>query len=471
MKKFLAVLLYLAAFYLSGMFVYSDAYAEIPPPPQVSSESVILMDASTGLVLYENDARTQRYPASITKIMTALVVLEHSSDLTERVRFCDDSVWGIPRNSTHIYMDVGETLSVYEALHALMLASANEVSVALAIHVAGSVEEFADLMNRRAAQIGANDTFFVNPSGLPARGHVTTAYDMALIMREAAKNPVFRNIISRARFDIPPTERQPQTRHLLNDNQLIRQGAFFNENVIGGKTGWTTPAGHTLVSYAYHDGRHLIAAVLRAEGNGAFIDTNALFRYGFALPMEYVTVFDSSAYSITTPVFQEIGGSPVEIGRVLLAADRDLAFELPLNWSHYWLRYELSAPETLAPPVMIGDILGRVSVYVQDVRVDEVELTARDAVFAYVPSVIEEDFAPTDVYEIPYFVPEPLFTGRLAFLNNEYILTLAVPLAISCVTMFICFIILATRRRRRARRIFRARRAKFSRYPHYQYKD
>jgi D-alanyl-D-alanine carboxypeptidase len=187
------------------------------------------MDASTGLVLYESEGTTPMYPASITKIMTALIVLEHATNLTERIEFCDDSVWGIPRNSSHIYMDVGETLSIYEALYALMLESANEVSVALAIHIAGSVEEFTDLMNRRAASLGAHDTHFVNPSGLPARGHVTTAYDMALIMREAINNPIFTNIISTRRFDIPPTERQTETRHLLNSHQQIRNGAFYNE--------------------------------------------------------------------------------------------------------------------------------------------------------------------------------------------------------------------------------------------------
>jgi D-alanyl-D-alanine carboxypeptidase (penicillin-binding protein 5/6) len=428
------------------------------------------MDAATGLVLYENEANTQMFPASVTKIMTALVVLEHANDLTERIIFCDEAVWSIPRSSTHISMDVDETLSIYEALYALMLASANEVSVALAIHIAGSVEEFVDLMNRRAVSLGATNTHFENPSGLHARNHVTTAYDMALIMREAINNPIFTNIISSRRFDIPPTERQPETRHILNTNQQIRPGNFFNEHVIGGKTGWTTPAGNTLVTYANHDGRRLIVSVLQGEGTGAYTDTTALLNYGFALEMETVTVFDSSAYSIATPVFQEINGNQTEIGRVRLMSDRDLKFELPRDWSNSWLRYELSVPETLAAPVEIGETVGRVAVYVQNIRVGELPLTARDAVLPYTPPVYDDELENFSGKFFEKFSENEnvFFTGALSFLNNEYVLTLVIPL--SCVTLMISIIAVLTRNKRRIRKMLRMRRARFARYPHYRYK-
>ena len=455
--------------------VYAEEM-EIPPLPDYSAGAVVLMDAVTGLVLYGMEENTPMYPASITKVMTALVVLEHTNDLTERITFCNEAVWGIPRNSSLIYMDVGETLSIYEALYALMLESANEVSVALALHIAGSVEEFADLMNRRAAQIGAVNTNFVNPSGLPARGHITTAYDMALIMREAVRNPIFVNVISSVRFDIPPTERQPETRHLLNSNRMIRSGNFHNEDVVGGKTGWTTAAGNTLVSYAYNNGRRLIATVLQGAGSGAFTDTSALFRFGFALPMEEVTVFDASAYSVSVPVEQEIFGNLTEIGRVRLIAENDMKFELPPDWSSSWLRYELSVPETLSPPVEQGTVVGRVAVYVQNVRVGEETLISRDAVFPYTSASTEyaqvAHHSPVDVlaYEPTLAYPQ-IFTGALSFLNNEYVLTLAVPLSLSLVTLSISLFLVATREKRRMRRMLRQRRTKFNRYPHYRYKS
>jgi D-alanyl-D-alanine carboxypeptidase (penicillin-binding protein 5/6) len=449
----------------------TSVYAQEVPQPQYTAGAVVLMDAATGLVLYENEANTPMYPASITKIMTALVVLEHVTDLSERITFCDNCIWSIPRNSSHIYMDVGETLTVEEALHALMLESANEVSVGLAKHVAGSTEEFADLMNRRAAVLGAENTRFVNPSGLPAREHVTTAYDMALIMREAVQNPDFVNIISARRFDIPPTERQTETRHLLNSNRQIHPGAHYNESVIGGKTGWTTAAGNTLVSYAAKDERRLIVTVLQGEGSGAYADTAALLDYGFALPMETVTVFDSSAYSVAVPVLQEINGNPTEIGRVKLQSDTDLEFELPHGWSHSWLRYELSVPETLKPPILSGETLGRVAVYVQNIRVGETVLTARDTVFEYVPLAEEsgEETAPAypAAYEQEAF---QFFTGNFAFLNNEYVLTLIVPLILSGITLAVSTIAVLTRHKRRLRRMLKTRRARFARYPHYRYK-
>jgi len=464
------LVLYLLAVQITSVYGYE---AEIPAKPEYTAGAVVLMDAATGLVLYESAGRERMYPASVTKVMTAMVVLEQASDLTERIEFCDYAVWSIPRNSSHIYMDVGETLSIYEALYALMLESANEVSVALALHIAGSVEEFTDLMNRRAAQIGAVDTNFVNPSGLPAREHFTTAYDMSLIMREAVQNPIFANIISSVRFDIAPTERQPETRHLLNFNQMIRPGTFYNEAVIGGKTGWTTPAGNTLVTYAYQNGRRLIATVLQGVGSGAFTDTSALLRYGFALPMEYVTVFDSAAYSVTVPVKQEIGGNMTEIGRVRLAASNDLTFELPHGWSNSWLRYELSVPETLAPPVLTDATLGRVAVYVQNIRVGEVTLTSQDSVFAYTPGY---DYAETvyepapEIYPAEIYDPFQIFTGALSFLNNEYVLTLIIPLTLSLLTLSISFFVVATRHKRRLRRMLRQRRTRFDKYPHYRYK-
>jgi D-alanyl-D-alanine carboxypeptidase (penicillin-binding protein 5/6) len=466
LKKFFAFLLYLFVTQITSVYAH-----EIPPVPVYTSGAVVLMDAATGLVLYESEANTQMYPASITKIMTALLVLEHELNLTERIVFCDDSVWGIPRNSSHIYMDVGETLSVYEALYALMLESANEVSIALAIHVAGSVEEFVDLMNRRAISLGAVNTHFVNPSGLPARGHVTTAYDMALIMREAVNNPIFTNIISTRRFDIPPTERQTETRHLLNSHQQIRNGTFYNERVIGGKTGWTTAAGHTLVTYANHDGRRLIVSVLQGEGASAYADTTALLDYGFALPMENVTVFDASTYAISVPVLQEINGNQTEVGRVRLMSDTSLNFNLPPDWSHSWLRYEVVAPETLVPPVNENESLGRVAVYVQNLRVGDVPLTARDTVYAYTPPVYSDE--PQNEVPSRVFVfknSNEIFTGYLSFLNNEYVITLAIPLAISFATLLFALIAALTRNKRRLRRILRSRRTHFSRYPHYRYK-
>jgi hypothetical protein len=195
--------------------------------------------------------------------------------------------------------------------------------------------------------------------------------------------------------------------------------------------------------------------------------------FGFSLPMEDVTVFDASLYSVTVPVEQEIGGNMVEIGRVTLAATEDLTFALPHGWSHSWLRYELSVPETLAPPVQADTAVGRVAVYVQNIRAGEVTLTAQDSVFAYIPGYEYEAlyYTPLELY-LPEIPPRPeVFTGALSFLNNEYVLTLAIPLSLSLPTLAISFFVVATRHKRRLRKMLRQRRTRFNRYPHYRYKE
>jgi len=458
MKIFFAISLVL---YLLTVQNTSVSAQEVESP-MYSAEAVVLMDATTGLVLYGHEGNTPMYPASITEIMTALIVLEQNSDLDERIEFSHHAIWSIPRNSSHIAMDEGETLTIYEALHGLMLESANEVSIALAEHTAGSVEAFVDLMNRRAVSLGAVDTHFTNPSGLPGAGHVTTAYDMSLIMREAVRNPVFVNIISTNRFDIPPTERQPEVRQLLNDNRMIRPGTHFNEYVVGGKTGWTQAAGNTLVTYATDGNRRLIATVLRGDGAAAFTDTTALFNYGFALPFETTTVFDAETYAISVPVLQSINGAYTEIGTANIRAEQSLTFDLPPGFDATWLRYELHTPETLTAPVLLNDNVGLVEVYVQNVRVGSVPLRAQEAVLPYVPPA--EYYAETIYEPIAETVYGYIYNTRISFLDNEYILTLAIPLAISAVTLIVATIAYFTRRKRRMRN---ALYSKYARYPHY----
>ena len=448
----------------------------VVPPPRYTSASVVVIDADTGLVLYGSEHNTQFYPASITKIMTALLVLEHIQDLSERIEFSDNAIWSIPRNSSHIAMDVGETLTVYQALYGLMLSSANEVSIALAEHVAGTVDAFADLMNRRAASLGAVNTHFVNPSGLPATGHVTTAYDMALIMREAVRHPIFVDIINTRRFTIPPTERQNYTRELLNTNRLIHPGSYFNEWVIGSKTGWTHAAMHTLVTYAERDGRRLIISALRGEAGGPFRDTLALMSFGFSMPFEEKLVFEAATYIRMVPVYQNINGTPLNIGYVTLRAGEDLHFMLPVDFDTRELRFDLSVPERIAPPVIAGDSLGSVAVYVQNVRAGEIELVAQNLVLA-LPSSPDEsgagggesaDVSTTAGYPQPDGYYPSLAAYPTPLWGNEYLLTLALPIAVSALTLIISMIIVLINRRRRLRKITQRRYARYSRM--YRYK-
>jgi len=436
------------------------------------------MEASTGMILYSTNADEIKYPASITKIMTALIVLEHTTDFDERISFSDRAVFSIPRNSSHIAMDVGETLTVYEALYGLMLESANEVSLALAEHVAGSIEDFVDLMNRRARALGAYNTYFANPSGLPGAGHVTTAYDMALIMREAIRHPLFVDIIRARRFDIPPTERQPDVRALRNTNRLIHEGPLFNESVIGSKTGWTTAAGHTLVTYAQHNGRRLIVSVLGGDTPGTFIDTTALLDYGFAIPFEPTQIFDAAANTPSVPVFQTIADTRTEVGRVPLKARDNIYFSLPPQFDTSLLRYEFFIPQGLAPPIEEGTVLGSVAVYIDNFRAGSASLRATVSVPEYIPASVETletyaiegsgAYAPSYQNLDFYSYGNENYDYVASFWTREILLTLTVPIAVSAITLIISLVVHFAKRKSRMRRKLHAR---YARYPdYYRYK-
>ncbi|MGB9802564.1 D-alanyl-D-alanine carboxypeptidase family protein [Desulfofundulus sp.] len=246
--------------------------------PQTLAKAALLMDARNGQVLYQKSATLPMYPASTTKILTAIIALEHS-----RL----DDVVTVPREATlvegsSIGLQEGERLTMEDLLYALLLSSANDAAVAIADHVAGSVPAFAALMNQKARSIGARASNFQNPSGLPDPRHYTTAYDMALITRYAMQNPTFRAIVSTRFKQIhrPDADRSkgPPQEHLWNHNRLLSR----YEGAIGVKTGYTVEAGQCLVAAAQRDGRELIAVVLNSQGSAVYSDVQALLDYGFS---------------------------------------------------------------------------------------------------------------------------------------------------------------------------------------------
>ncbi|MCL2407999.1 MAG: serine hydrolase [Oscillospiraceae bacterium] len=274
--------------YVNGLLGYMSAefltFVAVRPAgsPMYMAGSATVMEAVTGEVLYGAEQHTTRYPASVTKIMTALLVLEHTEDLSELITFSESAV-DIPWYASRMGMQAGDTMTVSDALYALMLVSANEVAWALAEHVSGSIEEFVDQMNLRAESLGARNTRFVNPCGLPGTDQYTTSYDMALIMREAIRHPVFTRIIATTHAYIPSAESYADPRPIRNTNRLIQHDSpEFNELVTGGKTGFTNAAQHTLVTYAEWEGRSIIVSVLYVPHRGAiFSDTATLLAHVF----------------------------------------------------------------------------------------------------------------------------------------------------------------------------------------------
>jgi D-alanyl-D-alanine carboxypeptidase len=229
--------------------------------------------------------------------MTGLLALENG-DLTSTVTFSENAIWGIERDSTHIALDVGEQLTLEQALYATLVVSANEAAMGVAEHIGGSIENFADMMNEKAAELGCVNTHFVNPNGLHDDNHYTCAYDMALITREAIKLDKFREITSTTYYEIPPTNLQEETRYLYQDNKLIKENSdYYYEPCIGGKTGFTDQALGTLVAWAEQDGRTLICVVMHTKPTKCtYTDATALFKYCFS-NMSYQYPFSDFEFS------------------------------------------------------------------------------------------------------------------------------------------------------------------------------
>lgn len=257
----------------------TDSIEGWPEGPKIEAESAILMDVVTETVLYSKNADKKQYPASITKIMTALLGCENL-DMSADLVVSESAAYGIEAGSSSIYADTGEEFTVHEAMMAVMLESANEMSLAIAEEVSGSSKKFVELMNERAAQLGCTNTHFNNPNGLPDELHYTTANDMAKIAKAAWFNPLFRTYCTTSYFEIPPTNVQPETRYFLNHHRMMEGQEYAYEGVLGGKTGYTEAAGHTLVTYAKRGSTVLMAVVLRSTGGG-YSDTAALLDYGF----------------------------------------------------------------------------------------------------------------------------------------------------------------------------------------------
>ncbi|MBP5224910.1 MAG: D-alanyl-D-alanine carboxypeptidase [Lachnospiraceae bacterium] len=251
-----------------------------PAAPEIQAQSAVLMDAESGEILYAKNATQAGYPASTTKLMTALLTLENCS-LSDIVTFSATSVL-IPANSSHIGMRRGEKMSLRECLYGLLLPSANEVANALAEHTAGSIQTFVVRMNERAFKLGCVNTVFNNANGLHRNDHYTCAYDLALIMQACIDNSVFTDIASQKSYVHHADDLLPKDIPMTNTNQMIRDtSAYYNSFAICGKTGHTDEAGYNLVTYAEKDGTNLIVVVMGCEKDGEYVATQSLLDYGF----------------------------------------------------------------------------------------------------------------------------------------------------------------------------------------------
>ncbi|MDO5555964.1 MAG: D-alanyl-D-alanine carboxypeptidase family protein [Clostridia bacterium] len=260
--------------------------------PNISSPSALLMDFSSGKILYEKNMNEKKYPASLTKVLTAIIVLENC-ELNDVATVSYDSVMSLSSGYVTANLQIDENLTIEQLLYVLMVGSSNDAAIVLAEHVSGSVEAFAELMNEKAKEIGCTSTHFVNPNGVHNENHYSTAFDLGLIAQYAMKNETFRTLASTTSYKLPITnkyEREDRlfttTNALLIVNNNDRADNYYYKYATGVKTGFTTPAANCLIASANKDGLELITVVLgsgqTSEGlSQRYIDTKNLFDFGY----------------------------------------------------------------------------------------------------------------------------------------------------------------------------------------------
>ncbi|MCR5824510.1 MAG: D-alanyl-D-alanine carboxypeptidase [Lachnospiraceae bacterium] len=279
---------YFSAFTAGVFFVIScllpitvKAAPSWPQAPEISAKAAILMEASTGSILYEKEAQKTMFPASTTKLMTVLLALERCP-LTDTVVMTHEAVYSLERGATNVSMIEKEQITMEDALYCILLASANEVAYAVGQHVAGGdIDDFVDMMNEKSKELGCVNSHYSNPHGLHQDGHYSCAYDLALVMKECLRYPSFTRISNNNYYKPPATNLRAERYPLAQTHEILRRNITYN-GVFAGKTGHTDEAGYCLVTAAERDGMTLICVIMGEDvSKDAYTNTMSLFDYGF----------------------------------------------------------------------------------------------------------------------------------------------------------------------------------------------
>ncbi len=364
MKKFLILFVTMVLF----LTFYSIVWAE----PNINSPTAILIDSETGRVLYEKDIDKKMYPASTTKIMTAILCIE-KGNLQDIVTIGNNPPL-IEKGSSQIYLVPEEQLTLEQLLYALMLESANDAAVAIAEHISGSVEEFAKLMNDKAKELGAINTNFVNPHGLPDDNHYTTARDLALIARHGMTLPTFRDVVKTVKYTIPQTNKQPKRDYITNSNKSIWtiNKKYHYEYAIGIKTGYTMKAKNCFVSAAQKDGMELISVLLGKETtseSNIYTETKELFEYGFS---NYKNEILLKKDQVVTTV--HVSDSDYKLN---LISSEDCFLTLSEDECQR-LKNSIVVNENIKRPILKGEILGSINYSLNNKELKKIELISSE---------------------------------------------------------------------------------------------
>lgn len=300
------------------------ARPEWPYDTGIQAEAGSLMDVDSGTMIFGQNSHVEYPPASITKLLTALIVLENVDDLSETVTFTESAMMNVEADSGNkLSLVIGDTMTVEDALYALLLQSVNQSANALAEHVAGSMSAFVDMMNAKLVELGCQDSHFENPSGLNGDTQNVSAYDMALIACAAFKNEKLLEISSATSHKIGPIENHPEGYTVNQEHRLVitedPESPYYFPEAVAGKTGYLLKAGNTLVTYAEKDGRRLVSVILKGSPGQYFVDGKELLRFGFD-SFYNVDIAENETNYVTGDAPVEISGNSYEPSELMIEA-------------------------------------------------------------------------------------------------------------------------------------------------------
>ena len=330
------------------------------------SKGAVLMETSTGKILYGKNENEKLYPASTTKILTAILAIE-KYNLNDKIVANNSAIMAIPSGYSNAAIQPGEALTVKELLELFLIHSANEVGYIFAEDISGNIDNFSKLMNQKATEIGCTNTHFTNPSGIHDAEHYTTAYDMALIAKYCMENKTFRSIVSMPSCTIEPTDKY-EKRYFKNTNDLLdSKSKYYYEGAIGIKTGFTTQAKNCLISASQKDNMELITVVLGAEAtddgrSGRYVDTINLFNYGF----------DNYKIQQIATANKEIKNLVVENAtkdsqNLSLVLKDNITALTPSNIDLSNINYSINL-NSISAPILQGDVLGKITYKIDDIE-------------------------------------------------------------------------------------------------------
>ena len=383
MMKMLSLLLAV----LTVLLCPVTAQAAYTPDFDLQSETVLLVNLDTGKVMYEKNADAKVYPASLTKIMTAILALENVEDLdgtkVALKQYIQDMLYG--KNASLGGILLGEEISMRGLLYASMLQSANEASLMIGDYLGdGSLAQFAEMMNNKAKELGCTGTNFVNPNGLHDENHYTTARDMAKIAAYAMENPEFVEIVNTVSMDIGPTNKHDTLVEITTNKVIVPSSIYYNPAVSGIKTGTLDEAGRCFVSTASRDGFTYLLVIMGAplyDANGEFLDTMVNFEETNLL---YEWVFDSFKVKTVMEKGRYIADVPVRLSYekdvVGLTSNQRLTALIPADVEPSSVQLIPDLPESIDAPVKKGDKVGTVKLVLAGEELGEVELVANESV-------------------------------------------------------------------------------------------